>query len=55
MDVVIIIILKLFSESLMDESKNEVFSSSKIEKEVRGRLKSEVIRSVLTYCHIKKI
>jgi len=34
----------LTEESLMDDSKNEVFSSSKIEKEVRGRLKSEVIR-----------
>jgi len=34
----------LSEESLMDEHKNEVFASSKIEKEVRGRLKSEVIR-----------
>jgi len=34
----------LTEESLMDENKNEVFGSSKIEKEVRGRLKSEVIR-----------
>jgi len=31
-------------ESLMSSSKNEVFSSSLTEKEVRGRLKSEVIR-----------
>ena len=37
----------------MDESKNEVFSSSKIEKEVRGRLKSEIIRSVITYRDLK--
>jgi len=31
-------------ESLMDADKNQVFASSLTEKEVRGRLKSEVIR-----------
>jgi len=34
----------LTEENLMDTSKNEVFAESLNEKEVRGRLKSEVVR-----------
>ena len=34
----------LISEALLNDDKNKVYADSRLEKEVRGRLKSEVIR-----------